>query len=199
MRSCVSHVEGDSRQRHIRIKLDTGATTNGLIATIQADDTGTYVLGASTRPGPGTGLVAVVSGPPARLEAWRNDPGTGVDTLLEQWPGLTVGVPLPRSDAAGMRGLVDEEPATPGAGWTCEWFLTDNKASCESTNGARAGLVIRDAVDRDAWVSDPDKGADPSVYTTEAHKGIFITVQAGEGSTAADIQELGASLVWSVD
>jgi hypothetical protein len=34
VRSCVSHVEGDSRQRHIRIKLDTGATTNGLIATI---------------------------------------------------------------------------------------------------------------------------------------------------------------------
>jgi hypothetical protein len=34
VRSCVSHVAGDRRQRHIRIKLDTGATTNGLIATI---------------------------------------------------------------------------------------------------------------------------------------------------------------------
>lgn len=34
VRSCVSHVEGDSRQRHIRIKLNTSATTNGLIATI---------------------------------------------------------------------------------------------------------------------------------------------------------------------
>jgi hypothetical protein len=34
VRSCVSHVAGDRRQRHIRIKLNTGATTNGLIATI---------------------------------------------------------------------------------------------------------------------------------------------------------------------
>ena len=103
------------------------------------------------------------------------------------------------------RPVVDPSGEFPsGTGVACATchsgpFLTDNKASCESTNGARAGLVIRDAVDRDAWVSDPDKGADPSVYTTEAHKGIFITVQAGEGSTAADIQELGASLVWSVD
>ena len=34
IRSCVSHVEGDSRQRHIAIKLNASATTNGLIATI---------------------------------------------------------------------------------------------------------------------------------------------------------------------
>jgi hypothetical protein len=34
IRSCVSHVEGDQRQRHIRIKVDTRTTSNGLIATI---------------------------------------------------------------------------------------------------------------------------------------------------------------------
>jgi hypothetical protein len=34
IRSCVSHVEGDSRQRHIRIKVNTRTTDDRLIATI---------------------------------------------------------------------------------------------------------------------------------------------------------------------
>ena len=34
VRSCVSHVEGDQRQRHIRILVNTRTTTDRLIATI---------------------------------------------------------------------------------------------------------------------------------------------------------------------
>lgn len=34
VRSCVSHVEGDDRQRHIRILVDTRTTNDRLIATI---------------------------------------------------------------------------------------------------------------------------------------------------------------------
>jgi hypothetical protein len=34
VRSCVSHVEGDSRQRHIRIKVNAQTTDDRLIATI---------------------------------------------------------------------------------------------------------------------------------------------------------------------
>jgi hypothetical protein len=34
IRSCVSHVEGDSRQRHIRVKVNTRTTDDRLIATI---------------------------------------------------------------------------------------------------------------------------------------------------------------------
>ena len=34
VRSCVSHVESDSRQRHIRIKVNTNTTNDRLIATI---------------------------------------------------------------------------------------------------------------------------------------------------------------------
>ena len=34
VRSCVSHVEGDSRQRHIAVKVNTGTTDDRLIATI---------------------------------------------------------------------------------------------------------------------------------------------------------------------
>lgn len=34
VRSCVSHVEGDTRQRHIRIKVNTQTTNDRLIATI---------------------------------------------------------------------------------------------------------------------------------------------------------------------
>jgi hypothetical protein len=34
IRSCVSHVEGDERQRHIRVKVNTRTTDDRLIATI---------------------------------------------------------------------------------------------------------------------------------------------------------------------
>ena len=34
VRSCVSHVDGDARQRHIRIKVNTQTTNDRLIATI---------------------------------------------------------------------------------------------------------------------------------------------------------------------
>lgn len=34
IRSCLSHVEGDSRQRHIRVKVNTRTTDDRLIATI---------------------------------------------------------------------------------------------------------------------------------------------------------------------
>jgi hypothetical protein len=85
---------------------------------------------------------------------------------------------------------------TVGAGWTCEWFLVDDKASCTAGDGGVASLVIRDAADRAAWLGSTDKGADPSVFTTEAHDGIFLSVQGGEGTTDAEVRELGKSLTW---
>ncbi|TWG91991.1 hypothetical protein L615_007500000010 [Nocardioides sp. J9] len=171
--------------------LDLG---EGLSATIAADDNGLYRLGASTSPGPGRGFVAVVSGPVAALDAWWAS--DGLDPLLEDWPGITVAITQTDAGALGMLGKVDEVPVTVGAGWTCEWFLADDSASCTRTDGTLASLVVRDAADRDAWLADPDKGATPDAWVTEAHDGIFISVQAGSNATPEDVEELGRSLTW---
>jgi hypothetical protein len=170
--------------------LDLG---DGLTATIRTDRTGLYELGSSTVPGAGTGFVALVSGPTDRIDTWWSD---GFGTLTEDWPGITVAVSMADADALGMLGKVDQAPVTAPAGWTCEWFLADDKAACTATDGGVASLVIRDAAERDAWLSSSDKGADPSVFTTEAHDGIFISVQGGKGTTNAEIKALGEGLVW---
>lgn len=100
--------------------------------------------------------------------------------------------------AAPATGLVDEIPVTvAAAGWSCEWYLVDDKAACTESDGGVAGLVIRSASEHDAWTSSPDKGAGPGVHVSEIHGDIFITVQGGQGTTNAEIQELGASLRWN--
>lgn len=170
--------------------LDLG---NDLTGTVATDSSGYYELGGSMRPGLGTGFVVVVDGPISAIGPWWSE---GFGTLTEDWPGVTVVVSMATADAMGVLGKLDRAPATVGAGWTCEWFLVDDKASCTSADGGTAGLVIRDAADHDAWAGSPDKGADPSVYTTEVHDGIFISVQAGQGTTSAEVQELGSSLAW---
>jgi hypothetical protein len=88
--------------------------------------------------------------------------------------------------------LADGAPAEVTAkGWTCEWFLSDDNAACTSTAGGTVRLVIRNADDHDEWIT-YGKGA--GSYITEAHGGIFITVQGGW--TAAETQAIGKSLRW---
>jgi hypothetical protein len=170
--------------------LDLG---NGLTGTVGKEEDAVYVLGSSTLPGPGAGLSVLVSGPIERITTWWSD---GFGTLMEDWPGITVAVSMADAEALGMLGKVDKAPVTTPTGWTCEWFLVDDKAACTSADGGVASLVIRDAAERDAWLSSPDKGADPSVYTTQAHGGIFISVQGGRGTTNAEITALGEGLAW---
>ncbi len=166
--------------------LDLG---NGLTGTVADDKTGFYELGASTLDGAGTGFVVVISGSP---DWW----GAAFDRLTSDYPGVTVVVSVADAEAVGLIGTLDEAPVTAPDGWTCEWFLEDDKASCEAADGGFASLVIRDAAGRAAWVGDPDKGDDPAVFTTGAHDGIFISVQGGRGVTNAEIQELGEGLEW---
>lgn len=92
--------------------------------------------------------------------------------------------------------LAHEIPVTVPEGWTCEWYLLDDKASCQAVDGGVASLVIRPAADHGGWLDDSDKGANPSTYVTEVHRGIFISVQTGLGTTDAEIQDLGAGLEW---
>lgn len=181
-----------SRGMQVGQKLDLGYGLTGTVHSIK-DKASFYVLGESTRRGGGTGYLLVVHGPTDRINQWWSD---GFGTATEDWPGITLAVSTPDAEALGMLGKTDQAPVAVPDGWTCEWMLADDKASCTSDDGGAAGLVIRDAKDRPAWAADPDKGDDPSVYTTEAHNGIFISVQGGQGTTDAEIQELGEGLTW---
>ncbi|WP_182376514.1 hypothetical protein [Nocardioides sp. WS12] len=165
----------------------------GLKGTVRTDADGLYELGGDSRTGAGTGFVLVVDGLTGDIEDWWSE---GFGTLTQDWPGITVAVSMAKADDLGMLGKVDKAPVSVAAGWTCEWYLVDDKADCESADGGVASLVIRDAADRAAWLGSPDKGDDPGVFTTEAHDGIFISVQGGQGTTNAEIQELGESLTW---
>jgi hypothetical protein len=112
--------------------------------------------------------------------------------LTTTYPGQIVA-----TASAPAGGLVDQAPVEVTAkGWTCEWFLADDKASCRSAAGHVANLVIRPSAERASWLADADKGATPDVFTTEAHRQIFLTVQSGEGATTAEIQAIGDSLRW---
>lgn len=165
----------------------------GLKGIVRQDTEGLYTLGALDVPGAGTGFVVVVDGLTGDIQDWWSE---GFGTLTQDWPGITVAVSMAKADELGMLGKVDEAPVAVGAGWTCEWYLVDDKAGCESADGGVASLVIRDAADRAAWLGSTDKGDDPGVFTTEAHGDIFISVQGGQGTTNAEIQELGESLTW---
>jgi len=171
-------------------KLDLG---DGLTGTITTTRTGLYEMAQSTRQGSGSGFILVVHGPTDQINQWWSD---GFGTTTEDWPGITLAMTTADAEALGMLGKVDKTPVTVPDGWTCEWYLADDKADCRSADGGVAGLVIRDADERAAWLASPDKGDDPSVYTTEPHKGIFISVQGGHGTTDAEIQELGERLTW---
>ncbi len=170
--------------------IDVGRGLNG---TIVESTAGLEILGFSDFDGPGAGFVVLVDGPAPRLSSWW---AHGFGLLGATYPDITVVITKAKKAAIDALNTPDEGPVIAPAGWTCEWYLVDDKAACASADGGVAGLVIRDAADRAAWVADPDKGDDPAVYTTEAHDGIFITVQGGQGTANAEIQELGAGLVW---
>lgn len=141
----------------------------------------------------GAGAASGVAAIALLLGSGGSDPDTATDPQVASEPSAsptrTETVTVPPEPEAG--------PVIPPAEWTCEWFLIDDKAGCESADGGVASLVIRPAREHDPWLSSPDKGNDPGVYVSEVHDGIFITVQGGAGTTNAEIQALGEGLVWA--
>ncbi|GAB4004541.1 hypothetical protein [Nocardioides ultimimeridianus] len=82
------------------------------------------------------------------------------------------------------------------AGWKQVGTVADDKQSLEGPGGAVADIVWRPAADHDAWASSTDKGNAAGVWTSEVHDGVFVSIQAGSGTSDADVQALGASLTW---
>jgi hypothetical protein len=82
-------------------------------------------------------------------------------------------------------------------GWRQVGTVADDKQSLQGPHGAVADIVWRAAADYDAWVSSSDKGNDPGVWTSKVHDGVFVSIQAGQGTSDAMVQALGASLTWN--
>lgn len=168
--------------------LDLGDGVTGQVVTNDEAKTMDIIIqSASARPGAGTGFTIVLSGPAGAVEQkWSNG------TLLEDYPGVTIAT-------EGARvGLVDEIPVEQPPGWTCEWYLIDDGASCTSEDGGVAGLVIRPAEDYPDWSKSADKaGPGSGSYITPLHGDIFISVQSGEGTTDAELEALASSLRWT--
>lgn len=167
--------------------LDLGKGVTGLVVTAAEAKTMDITTQTESRsPGTGTGFTIVLSGPPDAVDqVWSGG------TLVEDYPGIKI------ATAGAPHGLVDTEPVKAPAGWTCEWYLVDDKASCSSTDGGVATLVIRPAADYQEWSTSSDKaGPGSGSYLTQVHGDVFISVQSGQGTTDAELESLAGSLEW---
>lgn len=144
-----------------------------------------------------TGTAAVlplVSGPSSTGE----DPGfAGSPTASAPSPSATAGtagpVPTPAPSVTPGRFPVRVELR----GWKCT-APADEKFTC--TDGrAVLSVHLRRAADRDAWITDPDKGAAESVYTSDVHGDWFASITMQQGATPADLSAVAGALVWTVD
>ncbi|MFJ9389424.1 hypothetical protein ACIRON_11430 [Nocardioides sp. NPDC101246] len=169
-------------------KMDLGNGVTGLVVTDATAGTMEITIqGGSSMTGSGTGFTMVLSGPEAAVQDyWAEGFPIG-----QEYVGL-------RFATEGLRhGLVTTVPVEVPDGWTCEWSLIDDSASCTSQDGGVAALVIRPAEDYATWSTSPDKGGPGSgAYVTDVHGDIFISVQSGQGTTDAELQALADSLRW---
>ncbi len=169
-------------------KIDLGDGLTGLVVTnAEAETMEITIQSSSSITGSGTGFTMVVSGPEQAVQDYWAD---GFP-ISQEYIGLrmaTEGLP---------HWLVSTLPVEVPTGWTCEWSLIDDGASCRSQDGGVAALVIRPAKDYEAWSSSADKGGPGSgAYVTDVHGEIFISVQSGRGTTDAELENLARSLTW---
>jgi len=78
-------------------------------------------------------------------------------------------------------------------GWSCEWYVEDDKGACTGPHGYAASLVWRSISDRDSFAA---KSGEDGYYLTEGHGGLFVAVQPAPGVPQAEVQRLGRSLTW---
>jgi len=170
-----------------------------------APSPGTYVVMSSTRTGSGTGYIAMLSGPAKAVEGL--DSGNGPKamrriangpyfSMIETYQGLTVGATGELAQALNPTVYAGQDVRIHLAGWKQVGPVGDDKQSLEGPNGAVADIVWRPASDYAEWTSSSDKGATPDVWTSTLHDGVFVSIQGGLHTTAADIQALGESLTW---
>ena len=150
------------------------------------------IEGSSTIPGPGTGFAVVLTGSPNAMNyLWSHDVQ---GSLLETYHGITYAMPADDPSIQPVYQGQAVEIHLPG--WKQVGQVADDKQTVQGPGGAVATIVWRPASEHDAWVADNDKGANAYTWTSSVHEGVFVSIQAGQGVSGADIQALGASLTW---
>ena len=148
-------------------------------------------MSASTIPAIGTGFAVVLTGPSKAVATFWSQ---GFQSpLLDGYDGLTYAVP---ADSPLVESVYQGRAVTIHlAGWRQVGDVADDKQSLSGPGGAVADIVWRPASDYSNWVT--GEKADPSVWTSTLHDGVFVTIQGGLRTTNADIEALGASLTWN--
>jgi hypothetical protein len=148
--------------------------------------------GHSDIRGTGTGFALVLTGPSDAVEEFWTK---GLQSpLLAGYHGLTYVFP---ADSPLVKPVYQGQAvAIHVPGWKQVGAVADDKQSLEGPGGAMADIVWRPASERAGWVTDSDKGANASTWTSPVHHGVFVTIQAGPGTSDAAVQALGASLTW---
>ncbi|CAI9406325.1 hypothetical protein [Nocardioides sp. T2.26MG-1] len=145
--------------------------------------------------------VAMIGGSGDPTGASRHDPGLATDPSSAQSTRTDEQLQRPaqeaRAHARALRMLERGPVYVDSADWRCDKPL-DEKFSC--SQGAASVIVNWRSADTWADYQDPDK-ADvlPHVHTfvSEVHGEFFATVQPAPGSTQAQVDQVGAALIWA--
>lgn len=182
-------VDGSTRAgTRIRRRRQAGATLAAAAAVAAVAVGGQQLLGddGTTTRGPGFATAPSSATPP--------DPGQDISEkeLAGHLGRLTAIQSQAAERADEVRAQREHLVAVTAEGWTCT-DPADAKFDC--TNGTDSvHLVWRDAASRPKYLG-PD-GNGPDSFVSEAHRGIFVTVDPAPGTPAAAATEVGESLVF---
>lgn len=92
--------------------------------------------------------------------------------------------------------LRDTPPvALNAAGWSCEWYVEDDKGACTGPDGDVLSVVWRPAAEHDSFVSKTTSEGD-DYFITAVHGPLFASVQPGAGVSQRELDQVGRSLTW---
>lgn len=114
-----------------------------------------------------------------------------VDQRRELEEGLPPGWRVELRDPVSREQVVDEVPVEIPEGWTCEWFLADDKGTCESDTGLLTAVVFRPESDYAKY-----EGGYDDYAVSELHHGYFMTIQPVPPMTKADAHDLAEAMEW---
>jgi hypothetical protein len=150
-------------------------------------------VGAALAGAAGIAAVAVLVSQLGSGATTRTEPGSASQpTATPTASAMVHSTPPPRLDARPPKGDTDAPVRVEAAGWDCDRPM-DEKFIC--TNGRTSVVVNWRAAEEHADYLDPDKAGDQT-FVSEVH-GLFFATVAGTPTTArADVQQVGAGLVW---
>ncbi|HJQ03886.1 MAG TPA: hypothetical protein VJ872_00450 [Nocardioides sp.] len=162
------------RRRRIAVTVGTTAAVAGIVGVASL---GAALSGGTTTTQEGLGFAAQPTAAPHTPKAHHRLRSLGAGRTDAIYHGQAVTIHL--------------------AGWKQVGPVADDKQTLEGPGGAVAGIVWREGAEHDAWASSADKGNASGVWTSKVHHGVFVSIQAGSGTSDADVQALGASLTWN--